>query len=124
KRGFCANCHAPHGWPDNLTPANDFPKLLVERADLSDTKGDPDSAENLCYTCHDDGPAKGNIMADFAKAVHHPIKDAEQVAGRSVECRDCHNVHKAQSGSHVYTTVATSARNLVSNVLKGVSGLS
>jgi len=123
-RGSCVNCHQPHGWPDNLNPTNHFPLLMVERFDRFDDRTDPAGAENLCFTCHDaDGPAVKKVQPDFAKRYHHPIADTEQTPGRSVECRDCHEVHQALANSHNYTNTATSARNLASNPLKGVSGV-
>jgi predicted CXXCH cytochrome family protein len=114
-RGSCMNCHDPHGWPDTANPTTHYPKLLV------------DQEENLCYACHDaNGPALKNVKDDFAKARRHPIGDSDSLrrAGRSVECSDCHNTHRAMVGSHVYTNTATATRNLISNPLKGVSGVS
>ena len=102
KRGACINCHWPHGWPDNDAPADDFPRLWVERYDIADNGSDPDDAEDLCFTCHDGNPATTNIRGDFAKGTnganifHHPITDSQQTPGRSVECVDCHNPHKAR----------------------------
>ncbi|MEI7728130.1 MAG: cytochrome c3 family protein [Verrucomicrobiota bacterium] len=113
-RASCVNCHAPHGWPNATNTATHYPKLLV------------DVEENVCFTCHDtDGPANKNVKTDFGDKVHHPVGDADpwRRANRSVECEDCHNPHLAQVGAHVYTNIATSARNQVSNPLKGVSGV-
>ncbi|MFQ5458017.1 MAG: hypothetical protein ACE5FC_06150, partial [Myxococcota bacterium] len=113
KRGFCVNCHWPHGWPDDAAPAQDYPKLWVERYDQADDGSDPDTAENLCFTCHDGNPAGTDIMTTIAKGTngasifHHPVKDSEQAAGRSVECVDCHNPHQATPA----------------NRIKGVSGI-
>ncbi len=107
KRGMCINCHWPHGWPDNANPSADFPKLWVERYDV-DRSGftDPDTGENLCFTCHDGSPASTNIRGEFLKGTngavvyHHPIKDSEQGQyGRSVECVNCHNPHRATSAN-------------------------
>jgi predicted CXXCH cytochrome family protein len=124
KRGYCTNCHQPHGWPDDATPAIDYPKLMVERFDRFDDRTDPDDAEDLCYTCHDaDGPANKNVKDDFVKTTRHPLKDSEQAAGRSVECRDCHNAHQARAGAHVYTATATAARSQVSLPITKVSGV-
>jgi len=110
KRGACVNCHWPHGWPDDDPPVDldgngalddDYPKLWVERYDVADDHSDPDDAEDLCYTCHDGTPAATDIRGDFLKGsngtdiFHHPVMDSEQSAGRSVECVDCHNPHKA-----------------------------
>lgn len=110
QRGACTNCHQPHGWPDASNTAQKYPKLLVE------------FQENLCFTCHDGSPVK-DVKSDFSKAVHHPVQNAQQAAGRAVECTDCHNSHQAQPGVHNYSATATAARNQVSNVLKGVPGL-
>jgi predicted CXXCH cytochrome family protein len=101
KRGWCINCHWPHGWPDNATPAQDFPRLWLERYDQSAARTDPDDAEDLCDTCHDGAPATSNVRADLLKGTnateifHHPVADSQQGAGRSVECVDCHNPHQA-----------------------------
>ncbi len=90
KRGFCTNCHQPHGWPDDGTPAQDYPILLVDRE------------EDLCHTCHDAGPASQNILAEFGKTYAHPLglasgvhadDEAAVVATRHVECVDCHDSH-------------------------------
>ena len=108
-RGFCVNCHWPHGWPDDVATNNDFARLWVERYDLAGDGSDPDDAEDLCFTCHDGAPATSNVRADFDKGVndlalnpdsdvfHHPVSDSEQNIGadRSVECVDCHNPHRA-----------------------------
>ncbi|MBI4817242.1 MAG: putative metal-binding motif-containing protein [Deltaproteobacteria bacterium] len=103
-RGYCVNCHWPHGQPDDNSPVVDYPKLLVERADVSAAPGgDSDDAEDLCATCHDGSPAVTNIAAEFSRGTnsatnvyHHPVKDSEQALyGRSVECDDCHNAHRA-----------------------------
>lgn len=113
-RGSCLNCHMVHGWPDAASPTNHYPTLLADRE------------ENLCFTCHDsDGPAAKRVKADFDLAYHHPVvnSDPYRRAGRTVECSDCHHTHDALANGHVYTNAATSARNLVSNPLKGVSGV-
>lgn len=105
KRGFCINCHWPHGWPDDQAPASDYPRLWVERYDTTSNGSDPDDAEDLCFTCHDGSPAGSNIRGDFLKGTngtfifHHPVKDSEQTAGRSVECINCHNPHRATSSN-------------------------
>ncbi len=107
KRGWCVNCHWPHGWPDDANPATDYTKLWVERYDTANDKSDRDDAEDLCYTCHDGTPSQTNIRADLLKGTngtqiyHHPVMDSQQSAGRSVECRDCHNPHKARANNRV-----------------------
>jgi predicted CXXCH cytochrome family protein len=108
-RGFCVNCHWPHGWPDDADMAVDYPRLWVERYDVAADGSDPADAEDLCFTCHDSAPATSDVRGDFLKGsndlsaapnadvFHHPISDVEQnsAAGRSVECVDCHNPHRA-----------------------------
>ncbi len=103
QRGACINCHQPHGSPDDANPGQDYPKLFIERYDLAGDGSDPDDAEDLCYTCHDGAPTT-NIMGEFAKGAntatntfHHPVQDSEQLTGRSVECVDCHNPHRARA---------------------------
>ncbi len=105
KRGFCVNCHWPHGWPDDAAPAGDYARLWVERYDVSATGADADDAEDLCFTCHDGTPAATDIRGAFAKGTngteifHHPVTDSEQSTGRSVECVDCHNPHRATAAN-------------------------
>lgn len=117
KRGFCTNCHFPHGWPDNDNPSQKFPKLWVERYDVDLTgRSDPDTAERLCFTCHDGSPARTNIRGEFQKGTaptaptsdiyRHPVADSEQVALgnspiRSVECVNCHNPHRATAANRL-----------------------
>lgn len=116
-RGTCLNCHAVHGWPTNAaSPTIHFEHLLA------------DFEERFCYTCHGvNGPAAKLVYADFQKAYRHPVVDTDAFrrAGRSVECSDCHNAHKARAGSHVYTATATAFRNSVTNApsLRGVDGV-
>lgn len=111
-QGTCLNCHAVHGWPDAANPTSRYPKLLA------------DFEENLCYTCHGtNGPAVKQVQLDFAKTSHHPVAKSQQVAGRAVECADCHNPHIAQSGGWVYSDTATATRNQISKPLLGVSGV-
>jgi predicted CXXCH cytochrome family protein len=107
KRGFCVNCHWPHGWADDDQASGDYPRLWVEQSDLASDGSDPDDAEDLCYTCHDAAPAQTDIRADFEKGsngaeiFHHPIMDSEQTAGRSVECVSCHNPHRARADNRL-----------------------
>ncbi len=120
QRGACINCHWPHGWPDAVTAANDYPKMWVERYDTTKAAGDTpqgSSGEALCLACHTTAvsgvpayPATSNIEAELVKGsplanatgdlYRHPINDNEQQLGpggvrRVVECVDCHNPHKA-----------------------------
>ena len=107
KRGFCVNCHWPHGWPDDDQPAGDYPRLWLEQYDVAADGSDPDDAEDLCYTCHDGAPAQSDIRADFLKGsngaeiFHHPVMDSEQAPGRSVECVECHNPHRARADNRL-----------------------
>ena len=116
-RGTCLNCHAVHGWPDAATPTNHYPHLLT------------DYEENFCFTCHGtNGPAAKLVQTAFAATYHHPVanNDPKRRAGRSVECVDCHNPHKAKANSHIYTNTATAFRNAITNTpsLIGVDGVS
>ena len=115
-RGTCLNCHAVHGWPDAAAPTNHYPHLLA------------DYQENFCYTCHGtNGPAAKLVQTAFTNLYHHPVanNDPKRRAGRSVECVDCHNPHKAMAGSHNYTNTATAYRNAITNTpsLIGVDGV-
>ncbi len=111
KQGACSNCHFPHGWPDASNTANKYPKLLVAAND-----------KNFCFICHDGTPTK-NVKTPITKAIGHNTDPAAQVAGRSVNCMDCHNMHKA-GVAHTYTTTATATRNAVgTGALQGVSGV-
>ncbi|HLP76571.1 MAG TPA: hypothetical protein VK327_06575 [Candidatus Paceibacterota bacterium] len=117
-RGSCLNCHAVHGWPTNsATSTIHYEHLLA------------DYQENFCYTCHGaNGPATKLVYADFQRAYRHPVanNDTQRRGGRTVECSDCHNAHKAGTGSHIYTTTATATRNALANTpsLRGVDGVS
>ena len=111
KKGTCSNCHFPHGWPDAANTANKYPKLLVAARD-----------NNFCIACHDGTPTK-DVMTPIALAIGHNTDPTKQVAGRSVNCIDCHNMHKAGL-AHTYTTPATATRNAVgTGALQGVSGV-
>ena len=117
-RGTCLNCHAVHGWPDAANPTNHYPRLLA------------DYQENFCYTCHGTNAAAGVkvVQTAFTNIYHHPVADSDPLRrpGRSVECVDCHNPHKAGLGAHIYTNVATAFRNNISSnapSLKGVDGI-
>ena len=120
QRGMCIDCHQPHGWPDSSNPGFDYTNLLVE------------AGEKLCFTCHDGSPAAAtnSVVNDFTnstKVVHHPVVNSDPLRrnGRTVECTDCHNPHKAQVGRSVYTNAIpmTATRNLVMNPLIGASGV-
>jgi len=99
KRGFCTNCHQPHGWPDGGNPTQDYPTLLVNRE------------ESLCYACHDGSPAATNVLLQFTKSYRHPTPDysgrhsaaeggnaaSYGTGNRHAECDDCHNPHAARA---------------------------
>jgi predicted CXXCH cytochrome family protein len=99
KRGFCTNCHQPHGWPDTANPGEDFPALLVN------------AEENLCYACHDGSPAATNVLLQQTKSYRHPSGDfsgrhaageggdstSYGTANRHAECGDCHDPHLASA---------------------------
>lgn len=106
KRGFCTNCHQPHGWPDTTTPSQDYPKLLVEQ-----------NSANLCFTCHDGSPAS-NQMTDFSGTIwvtaavgasnnmnlntRHDVKSADQAkSGAVIKCSNCHDPHTAKPTAKV-----------------------
>ena len=116
-QGTCLNCHAVHGWPDAANPTNHYPHLLA------------DYQENFCYTCHGTNAAAGVkvVQTAFTNIYHHPVanNDPYRRPGRSVECVDCHNPHKARAGSHVYSATATQYRNAITNTpsLLGVDGV-
>jgi len=118
RRGYCTNCHQPHGWPDASSPTQDYPWLLA------------DKEENFCYTCHDGNPVAGDVRADFNKTYRHPAPNyanrhnpresgsaAFGTANRHAECTDCHNPHQA-----VHQTTAPTAPTLPPR-LAGVSGV-
>lgn len=120
QRGMCNDCHQPHGWPDSSNPGFDYTNLLVE------------AEEKLCFTCHDGSPASStnSVMNDFTNAtkiIRHPVANTDPLRrnGRTVECTDCHNPHRAQIGRSVYTNTIpmTATRNLVQNPSIGASGV-
>ncbi len=105
KRGWCINCHWPHGWPDDGNAAQDYPSLLVE------------SRSDLCVTCHDGAPASDQL-ADFASTLwvtapvnptnnmnlntRHDVKSADQaVSGADLTCNGCHDPHTASPSAKV-----------------------
>lgn len=113
RRGFCTNCHQPHGWPDAANVAQDYPTLLVDRE------------ENLCYTCHDGSPVVKNVRAQFLKANRHPAPDfsgrhlpaeggnpaSYGTTNRHAECVDCHDSHQAKPDVAPPTAPQVSNRN-------------
>ena len=66
------------------------------------------------------------MQTDFSGYYHHPVADGDPYrrSGRSVECADCHNPHKAKAGSHNYTNTATAYRSSITNTpsLLGMDG--
>jgi len=126
-------CMACHGGPDSTRTGqsadrnahgSDHGSLL---SDIVAGIAVTNSEEDLCYACHDGVIASTNLTVDFAKAIRHPISDADQAAvptaGRTSECVDCHNAHGATGGSHNYGSTATASRNQVSPALVGASGV-
>lgn len=126
-RGFCVNCHNPHGrrvsaadnvtgGPYSITSADGVFNLLVRQE------------ENLCLACHDANGTAGTqddikTLLDLQTSssptfFEHPIGEgitnaspsyhltSETAASfttttRHVECQDCHNVHKLTTGNSV-----------------------
>jgi predicted CXXCH cytochrome family protein len=107
-RGYCTNCHQPHGWPDTANTTQDYPKLLVDQRD------------NVCYTCHDGDPVTttDDVYTQFTGGLEfwvqsgasgspwvnsrHNVSVADQnnanCAGPpnecgAVGCANCHNPH-------------------------------
>ena len=126
-------CLACHGGPDSTRTGqtadrnahgSDHGTLL---SDMVAGTTVTNSEEDLCYACHDGGIASTDLTLDFAKAIRHPISDADQAgvptAGRTAECVDCHNAHGATGGSHTYSSTATASRNQVSPALVGALGV-
>lgn len=92
----CRSCHVPHG-------ASSAQAYILRGAE-----------ENTCYNCHGSPalPGAKSIKNLFAKASKHPV---ESVAGvhlnpeldgsnlktgkRHAECWDCHNPHRAKTGT-------------------------
>ncbi|HAZ09402.1 MAG TPA: hypothetical protein DCZ01_13010 [Elusimicrobia bacterium] len=110
----CRNCHRAHG---------------ASSAQAYILRG---SEEDTCYNCHGSPALTGakDIKTLLAKASKHPT---ETVAGvhknpeldatnlgmskRHAECWDCHNPHKAKTGTHA------SPGNNIGNVLLGAWGV-
>ena len=100
----CMTCHGgvdstqTTGQTTTNMHGSSFPKLLSPKV-ASRTVANHE--ESLCYACHDGGVAGTNLQAELAKGTnganiyHHPVVDAQQSGGRSVECTDCHNPHGA-----------------------------
>jgi predicted CXXCH cytochrome family protein len=93
RKGYCTNCHQPHGWPDATNTTQDYATLLV------------DKDENLCYTCHDGTvTTTADVYSQFNGATNfqddifnqrHDVSDADQTfSGGVVECANCHNPHR------------------------------
>ena len=124
------SCLSCHGGPDstrsglsyyqNVHGAGDTNQLSLLVAGETKTGVE----EDLCWACHDGAPSTLNAETPFAvsRTIQHPVRDADQTAGRAVECTDCHNPHEATGGAHTYSTEATSTRNQISGALTGVSG--
>jgi len=65
KRGWCINCHWPHGWTDDNPAGQNYPYLNIEQsptdADTLTATPDPGDGNDLCMTCHD--TAQGIVQA-------------------------------------------------------------
>lgn len=110
----CRNCHKVHG-------ANPAQAYILR-----------DAEENTCYNCHGSPALLGakSIKNLFAKASKHPTEtvtgvhknpelDASNLglAKRHAECWDCHNPHRAKTGTH------TTPGNGIGNALLGAWGV-
>jgi predicted CXXCH cytochrome family protein len=115
KRGACTNCHQPHGWPDDGTPSQDYPTLLVE------AEGD------LCFTCHDGDPVTPSIYDKFNPS---PAYSDTSASGAPIDqvhdaalCAKCHNPHYVTSSDKVMnpddTTQAWTQTYATSNSYQG-----
>ena len=75
--GDCANCHNPHGTPE------DYPEMTVG------------AKQDLCFQCHNSGTPNTadmrNISALFQMNSHHDLTQ--------VTCTNCHNVHTVTPSS-------------------------
>ena len=93
----CRNCHKVHG-------ASSAQAYILR-----------DAEENICYNCHGSPALLGakSIKNLFAKASKHPTEattgvhinpelDASNLGAgkRHAECWDCHNPHRAKTGTH------------------------
>ncbi len=107
-------CMACHGGPDSTRSGlsadqnahgSDQVSLLSE---LVNGALVANVEEDLCYACHDGLTAATDIESEFAKGTngssifHHPVVDAEQTAGRAVECADCHDPHYATAADPLF----------------------
>ncbi|MFV1957905.1 MAG: cytochrome c3 family protein [Planctomycetota bacterium] len=76
-------------------------RMLLAPAGAGQDAIDGDSLreeEGMCYTCHDaDGPASTDVEAAFARASHHRVGGDEQADGTRLECRNCHDPHRASA---------------------------
>jgi predicted CXXCH cytochrome family protein len=91
--GETFGCHSTgHGSAKRtlLAPAN---------ASQPQVPGDPlREEEGMCYSCHDaNGPATTNIQSMFGRLTHHKVSALDQVDGSRIECRNCHDPHKASA---------------------------
>jgi len=135
----CINCHTPHN-------AEGQPSLLRKIEQNTCFQGASNSP--ITANCHGSGGAK-DIESILTRAYSHPVMDIDGMhtnldslygtnisdpaesyslswdTSKHAECMDCHNQHSVTPGTHVragqwYPNTPT---NLVSNVLKGVSGV-
>ncbi|MEK7389417.1 MAG: cytochrome c3 family protein [Elusimicrobiota bacterium] len=110
----CRNCHKVHG-------ASSAQAYILREAE-----------ENTCYNCHGAPALLGakSIKNQFSKASKHPTEsvtglhinpelDASNLGSskRHAECWDCHNPHRARTGTH------STPGNGIGNVLLGAWGV-
>lgn len=110
----CRNCHMSHG-------ASSAQAYILRGAE-----------ENTCYNCHGSPslPGAKNIKNLSAKSSKHPTESVTGIhknpeldaanlgAGkRHAECWDCHNPHRAKTGTHA------TPGNLIGGVLLGAWGV-
>lgn len=136
----CINCHTPH----NGESSSYLLRKIEQNTCFQGAAGSVATA-----ACHGTGGAK-DIESVLSRSYGHPVNQIDGVhtnldtlygtgvqrdpAGskglswddsKHAECMDCHNPHKTQVGTHTlageWYPIAPS--NLVSNTLKGVSGV-
>ncbi|MBI2787388.1 MAG: hypothetical protein HYX59_01785 [Elusimicrobia bacterium] len=116
----CRNCHMAHG---------------ASSAQAYILRG---SEQSTCYTCHGSPALTGakNIQTQYAKTSKHPTEtvtgihknpelDATNLGTgkRHAECWDCHNPHKAKTGTHPLVTSTNKIGNTIGDVLLGAWGV-
>lgn len=145
---YCANCHTPHngqGKPYLLrkveqnscymgasdtrstAPCHGTGSTLSTNKQietvLNRLYSHPTNTIDGVHTNLDTLYGYGSLETD--PAASHSVK---WDTSKHAECMDCHNPHKAEAGTHApagqwYPTLPDISTNLVSNVLKGVTGI-